>query len=570
MSNFKFKIIIAVISLLFLSEIQGNGLNQNSEIYKQSLDQADEIDLILELLTEAMNKGKLSQKNKKESLKKLANMRTIINDFKDTTSQNPAQIIGINEIMLSGLQVMTTNNFKAIPDINNNLIVRRTKNPISTSEAQAKLELNTNKLNNIQRSFKHFGLSAINIVARSADKIITKFSVDKILSRLTPYALILVYMIWITRQDELNQITSYLPEPIVKLINLIKKLIGTPFYVKQEVSTDKNQDRKVDDYHQFEDGAIPNPNKLNFGNLLKIEIEPILKWAPAATLLAMTGKDWTDSIKYLKKKFNFLYSRLKNEKFEDDNIFGKPTLSHDSLDLSAIPEFKAIINYFKYKHLFDLADHSIDKSYILVGHQLTSYLMADILCAKLAKELENDCRIVQLNASDFLAKKASESDSEEDKLKVTLNNSKKYDVNIIVIKDLDWIYKQKGQAVAKLDKFLSDLESKNNTILIALTNKIDEVGDNSKNKLSRFDINNLNEDQRSRFIKSQLRPDHAEQDMDLETISKQTENCNLAELKRMVKNAYTLSFTEHKPFSKKHLEQSVEDMLAKKNQIKSL
>jgi hypothetical protein len=256
---FKLRIIIPILTLLFISAINSSGLNQNSEIYQKALDQADEIDLILELLTEATNKDKLGQKIKKDSLIKLGNMRNIINDFKDT-SENPTQIININEVMLSGLQLMTNNHFKAMPDINSSLIVRRARNPLSTSAAQAKLELNANKLNNIQKSFKNFGLSVINIGARSADKIVTRFSIDKIAWRLTPYVLIMLYMVYVTHKTELEQIKSYLPKPIADAITFIKDFIGTAPYISKK--DNKIAAPKVHDRNLYQDGTLSDLNNL--------------------------------------------------------------------------------------------------------------------------------------------------------------------------------------------------------------------------------------------------------------------------------------------------------------------
>lgn len=570
--NFKFRLTISVIIMLLLpgSANPNGSVKQNpEEIHQQALDQADEIDLVVELLAEAANKGKFNQKNKKDSLHRFGNMRNAINTVKDSSSDNLTRILSTNEVMIKSLEFMTDNNFKVIPNISNVMVLRRPGKPLSITESQEKLKINNKKLETIQKKFKNLGLSTLNIATRKFEKIIKNFNIHKAIYRISPYALIMLYIMYVSRKEELEYFTSFLPEIARNPILAIKqKLMGTgPSVAKEELNKD-NKTKEVHKVNQFESGPLSELHKLvQTGNLIEVEIGPILKWSPVTFLLGLIKNDWADLTSIVKKNINYLFLKLKNETIDDDTVFNKPTLSPDSLDVFEIPELKNLKNYLKYKDLFNLADHSIDRSYLFVGPQTAGYYMADILCAQLSKELNNDCRITQLNASDFVPSKKSKKDDssdKEDKLATILADAKKHDFSIIVINDIDWISKQKGLTIVKLDKFLEDTSKKDNVIVIALTEKIEKVGDSAKNKLVQLNIDNPTYEQRIKFIKAQLRTDHAAQDIGIETIAKQTENHTLADLKKIVQDAYTIAYAEHKPFNKRHLAQSAAKMTSKR------
>ena len=461
--------------------------------------------------------------------------------------------------MIRGLEFMTDHNFNLVPNITSDMVLKRSVRSLSTAETQEKLQGNEKRLGTIQKSFKNIGLSKVNILVRKSEKIIKKFNLHKTAVRLSPYGLILLYMIYVTRTPNLESVTDRLPGALAWFITSIKSLIGTAPYVKQE-SSDAEE---VQDRNQFEPGSFSNAQDLlQTGNFLKIEIEPILKWAPATFLLGLISKDLKDLTSSAKKKISNLYSKLKNEKIDEDTSFDKPSLNHESLDLFEIPEFKNLKNYFKYKKLFDLAKHSVDKSFLFIGQQETGYHMSDILCAQLSKELNKDCRLVHINASNFAASNKT-GDDKEDKLSEILKDAKKNDISCVVIDDIDWIYGQKERTLAKLDKFLDATSKKSNIIVIGLTDKPAKMRSNSKNPFVKIHINDLNHEQRVKFLKAQLKPEHAGRDLDIETIAKQTENCNLTDLKKIVQNAYTISYGEHKPLNKQHLALSVAQLSKK-------
>lgn len=548
------QILRALVMLLLFGNLTAQGSSQDTlDLHQQALDQTDEIDLIYELLAEATNKGNLNQKRKQECRDKFGKIRNIISTVKDTPAANLPKILSTNEVMMQSLEFMANHNFQLIPTITGPMILRRSKS-LSTSEAQKKLLVTKKKLVAIQKNFKNIGMSGLNMVVRRSEKIIKKFKVHKVVPRLTPYTLILLYMMYVTRLENLKPIEKYIPRPLSSLVTAIKNLMGTAPFVRQESSTAK----EVQDRSQYEPGPLSSLQALlQGGNFLKIDIEPIIRWAPATFLLGLISKDVTDLAKAIKKKTKNIYSKLKNEKIYDESAFSKPDLSADSLDILEIFEFRNLENYFKYKKLFNLAKHAVDKAYLFIGSQETGHYMVDTLCAQLCKDLNSDCRLVRLNASDFVSSPKIDKD---DKLSKILSDAKKHDINFILIHDIDWIYKQKELSIARLDKFLDDVSKKSNIILVGLTDRPDAVRLGAKNNLAKLTINNPNYEQRIKFIKAQLRAGHTIQEIDIEDIAKRTENYTLGELKKLVQTAYTLSYAEHKPFNKKYLVLSADQM----------
>jgi len=553
-SKFKFSLIFPAIVMLVTSAnlLAMNSVQQDfAELQQQALDQTDEINLIIELLEVAASNGKFNTPNEKDSLPKFGKIRKVISSVMD--SDNIPTILGINELMIRSLEFMTGNNFTTIPTINTDSpIVRRASKQLSAREAQEKLQANKKKLETIQKRFANIGLSQLNIIARKSEKFIKKFKIHKTFYRIAPYTLILLYMAYVTRLDEVKSITTYMPNALATVINNIKRFIGTAPYIKPG----DGDAPEVQDRNQFEAGQMSEIHTiLQTGNFLKIEIEPIVKWAPATFLLGLVTKDWKDLTSFIKKKFKYLSSKLKRETIEEDTIFSKPTLNPEGLDLFEVPEFKNIKNYFKYKKLFDLADHPIDKSYLFIGAPATGDVMVEIFAAQIAGELNTDCRIVRLHASDFVPPKETENSTfdKEDMLSKVLTDAKKHDICFVIINDIDWIYKQRERTKARLDKFLDDISKKTKVIMIALTDNSNKARALGETRFTKLQMDDLNYEQRIKFIKAQLRADHARQDMGVEEIAQQTENWSLSDLKKIIQNAYTLAYTEHKPLSKKQL-----------------
>jgi len=565
-SKLKIKLTIKITILLFLACNMSaifSAMKKAEEIHQQALDQADEIDLIIELLAEAANKGKFNQKNKKESLIRLNNMRNALNIIKNTNSNAP-KILRVNEIIINSLEFMATYNFGNIPNIKN-MILRNPAQALTTEETQEKLLLHEKKIENIQKTFKNIGLSRVNRAIKKLEKIVIKLNIHKAAYRLIPYALIILY---ITNIDRIRNNISFIPKIFGDVIFSIKKSLGIAPLVTQDTTSSTNQESNNDESQTQNNNQIIS-DKCEIGNLIKFEIGPVIQWAPAGFLLSLIKNDWADFSKIAKKYINATYLKLKNQTLDEDTIFSKPLLSSESLDVLEIPEFKNLKNSFKYKHLFNLAAHCVEKSYLLVGPLTDGFYIADILCGQLSKELNKDCQIIKLNASDFVPPKKLKDSTfdKEDKIASVLEDAKEQDLCIVVIDDIDWIYKQKERTIAKLDKFLEDSLKEDNMIVIGLTERVDEVGDSAKNKLIKIEIENPNYQQRVKFIKAQLRDDHAAQNMDIEIIAKQTETYTLADLKKIVKDAYTISYAEHKPFNKKHLAQSLAKMAKSKKMI---
>lgn len=545
-----------VLLLIFANNVLAN---KEIDYSNQILEQTKKIDFTLEKIGQAINSGYIKVKEKNKAKNYILKTREAIGKILDNNIDY-LKLANVNKGLIENLKTTIENDFSNTNYINysyflnNSLNLKESKN----KELESLILSNEKNLNNIIKNLKNIGLTKLNILARSSEKLLKNNILTKkikfFIKKSYPYFGLSSYLFYVNKKEDIKKI------PVIgKYLAKIKEKVGTPdFKVKDPDGVKLNEIKE--ERSSYQEGYLSDISK-KFSNLFSLESpKPIINLSISAYMASKIKDDAKNIFNWSLEKIEDINNILKGEKLKDRSIVKKVSSNFDSIAgyNSLKKELNIIVNYFKHKDLFELIGQKIPSVYLVNGEINLACDMIQALAGEITKVLSNKfCGIYNLSLNDLVEKETKD-------IKEIINKIEDFDAEhcIIILNNIDWIYthaKNKTKLFSKLTELLKIIKSKKKISIFIATENYNSI---DKSIIDLFEcIININKPEKSDFKEFLIKffkdraIDYSNFDTDL--LAEKSQTMSYSNLKIRLNKAISNSYLENKTISQEDLERAL-------------
>lgn len=451
------------LKFILTANILSGAVLANPEAYNK-------LDNVLQAIGQGINSGSVKVEDKKIARSFILNLR------KDLMSGNMTYAHASS--VLNKLEYCIAHNFDK--DLDLNRVVRSNFRTESIDDLD-------DRLKSIEKRTKGLG-ATLRPVLLSLESLDKKLYLSAITKRLLPYAALGLYYTTITKREHLPQwswlqsMKSVLGGAPSSSTKTVKSMVegseevipgnNGMLLMRKQVGIDENGQPRYEDVSvsPAQLNAISNHKMANsyensrssaityngiFGTPMAMLAKlipfdsstPLIKIVPATLIWPYIKQDLSDISNWTIEQKDKIYAYLKGEKFKDKKTFKasrskfKDVIGYENNKAKLMP----LINYFNNKSLFDLAGVQPDRGYLFVGESEAGSTLAQAIAGEI-----KDAKIKEIHASTLL-----------NGFKSIMTDADSDEVNILVIKDLDWLVNKKisngtwEEVISGFDKYLS-------------------------------------------------------------------------------------------------------------------
>lgn len=584
--------LIAVLSMGNYNAIHGEQADQEQKELRQEthdallrrfLKQSHSISRYLQELSESINAQTIHVTHKDNINSVILRIQRFITDMRNQkyftfNSERLSTVLEINKMLIELVHRILQDNTNATLTFDIPTILRKSEKIRSFSEQNLLQFYNENEraLHATIRKNRQFNISPLNRMSRNIDKIMHDNRLYTLTKRLAPYALLSLYLLYITPKTELPKFLHSSKTVIGG--NPLKADIQMPLpdemldsYEKRIIEENKNS-KVSQKYPKFtaEHGLLGTPIYY-LRQVIDVDTRPLITIGISSYFLPILKKDALDIYHWSSEKLKQLGAYLKNELYEDPSPIKSSKITFSDIigyDL-AKQQLSAIIPYFKSKELFDRTGTHIDRGLLFVGPLDIGKLLAHGLAGEISQELTSQqsssvCGIYEFDASLLFTKKI------DDILKEIEDQVGLETPTIVLIENLNWLCTNKTVNATILSDLINAMQKnlrgfKKQIFIIATINDAKALDDALKgqNRLSSvIYFNNPNKRERKAYFTKELTQRGIQCDSDYyEKLALSTENCSFNMLEAIIKNACTSARAQNDSVTCEQLERAIDQLV---------